>query len=145
MIQRIQTVWLLLAAVANALLFHFAYYKAIFMANGAERIEYLRATNHVPSLLVLVVVVLLPLVAIFSFKNRKRQNRMAVLSMVANIGFHALMIMRVSNIKNGTTIPADGAYQIGFFFPTVAILFLFLAIKGIKKDEKLIKSLDRLR
>lgn len=145
MIQRIQSVWLLLAALCSAGLFYLSYYKAVFIANGVERLEYLRATSHIPSLLILIVAVLLPLVAIFSFKNRKKQVNMTMLGMVATIGFMALMVMRVSNINNSDPLPSDGSYQIGFVLPVLAIVFLFLAIRGIKKDEKLVKSLDRLR
>ncbi|MEZ5017941.1 MAG: DUF4293 domain-containing protein [Flavipsychrobacter sp.] len=145
MIQRIQSVWLLLAALVNAGLFYLSYYKAIFLTNGEETVKYLRATSYLPSLVVLIVITILPLVTIFRFKDRKKQSRMAVLSMIASIGFHALAIMRIGNINNSEPLPSDGSYQIGFFLPTIAIIFLLLAIKGIRKDEKLVKSLDRLR
>jgi len=36
-------------------------------------------------------------------------------------------------------------YHVGFYLPVVALAFLFLAIRGIKKDEALVKSLDRIR
>lgn len=145
MIQRIQSVWLLLAALVNAGLFYLSYYKAEFVTNGEEVVKHYSAVNHLPSLIVLIVMTALPLVTIFLFKDRKKQSRMAVLSMIAAIGFHAIVIMRVGSITNGTPLPTDSAYQIGFFLPTVAILLLVLAIKGIRKDEKLVKSLDRLR
>ena len=79
------------------------------------------------------------------FGNRKRQRTMALLSMVFTLGFLALTLMRVGNFNNGSSAPANGSYWIGSILPIISVIFLILAIRGIRKDEKLIKSLDRLR
>lgn len=145
MIQRIQTLWLFIAALMAAGLFGFDLYQAHFMVNGVETIQHLNVMNNYPLLLLALVMVALPLIDIFLFRNRKRQRSMAVLSIVVCAGFIALMLMQVTSIKNQTPAPIKGTYWVGAVLPIISIIFLILAISGIRKDEKLVKSLDRLR
>ena len=145
MIQRIQSLWLFLAALANAGLFFFDQYHADVTVNGAAAVHSIKVNDHFPSLLLALVITILPFAAIFMFGNRKRQRTMALLSMVFTLGFLALTLMRVGNFNNGSSAPANGSYWIGSILPIISVIFLILAIRGIRKDEKLIKSLDRLR
>ena len=145
MIQRIQSIWLLLAALVNAGVFFFEQYRADVAANGVSAMQYIRVNNHFPSLLLALVITILPFIAIFLFGNRKRQKTMTLLSMVFTIGFIALTLLRVSSFNNGTSSPTNGSYWIGSVLPVVSVIFHILALQGIRKDEKLIKSLDRLR
>ena len=145
MIQRIQTLWLLLAALVNAGLFFFPQYKAEIMQNGVAVTQYIRVNDHYPSLLVALVITAMPVIAIFMFRNRTKQRNLALVSLVATVGFIAATLMRVSNFNNGTSAPVNGTYWIGSILPVISIIFLFMAISGIRKDEKLVKSLDRLR
>ena len=146
MIQRIQTIWLFLAALMGAGLFMFDLYAGNKMVDGVTVKESINALNNYALLLIAVVVTILPLIAIFMFKSRKRQKMMSIMSIVANIGFIALTIMLVGNFtnENATTV-SDGGYRAGAVMPVLAIVFLIFAIRGINKDQKLIKSLDRLR
>ena len=141
MIQRIQTLWLFIAAVMGAGLFAFDIYH--YTIN--DIVHHLNVMNNYPLLLLALILVALPLIAIFMFKNRKRQRGMAILSIVINAGFIALMLMQVASINNQTPAPTKGSYWIGAVLPIIAIIFLIMAISGIRKDEKLVKSLDRLR
>lgn len=145
MIQRIQSVWLLLAAAINVGLIFFGIYKADVVDGAITITKEITATNEIILLLIMAVTIILPFVSIFMFGNRKRQVNMSVLSIVMNIAFIAVAIMIVSNFKNQTPAPTDGTYLLGIFFPIIAIVFLILAIRGIRKDIKTIKSLDRLR
>ncbi len=145
MIQRKQTIWLLIAAILNAGLFYFDLYRADMMINGLAVTEHLRINDHYPSLLVAIVITVLPLIAIFMYKARGRQKSMVLFSMVATIGFIAMVLMRVSNFNNGTSAPGSGTYWIGAILPVLSFIFLIMALGGIRKDEKLVKSLDRLR
>jgi peptidoglycan/LPS O-acetylase OafA/YrhL len=146
MIQRIQSIWLLLAALCNAGLFYFDFYRSEILANGVTTVTHLRVNDHYPSLLIALVITVIPLVTIFMFKQRKRQRMMAVLSLVFTIGFISSVIMRVGNVTNDMA-PGTGtsSYWIGAVLPIIAIIFLVMAIRGINKDEKLVKSTDRLR
>jgi len=146
MIQRIQTVWLLLATLVGAALFSTDLYSAHVLQNGADTIKTIRVMgDHYPTLILGVVITLLPLLAIFMFKNRKRQRALAAFGIVAIAGFIAMIIMRVGNLNNSVPAPTDGHYHIWAALPVLMIIFLVLAMRGIRKDEKLVKSLDRLR
>jgi uncharacterized membrane protein len=148
MIQRIQTIWLFLAAALNGLLFISPLYKYNFGTLGLAYSPYREESvnTYWPLLVVAVIMTLLPLVAIFFFKDRKRQKGLVWLSILSIIAFLVLMFMRVSNLKNATPPATNLTYVLPGFVPCIiALLFLFFAIAGIRKDDKLIKSLDRLR
>ncbi|MBS1772715.1 MAG: DUF4293 domain-containing protein [Bacteroidetes bacterium] len=147
MIQRIQSVWLLLAALCNAGLFYFDFYHAELNNSGVLLNTSIRVNDHYPSMLIALAITILPLVAIFLFKQRKRQRTMVALCMIFTIGFISEMIMRVTNFSNSIAPQSAGttSYSIGAVLPVIAIIFMFMAIRGINKDEKLVKSLDRLR
>ena len=149
MIQRIQTLWLFLASLISALLLTDWYtgyvYKADVPQGFGAVVKYLRVTNHFPSLLLAVAMIVLPFIAIFFFKNRKRQRSLGVFSIVLCIAFISLSMMHIANFSNGTPPPQNGSYQAGMVIPVIALVFIILAIGGIRKDEKLVKSMDRLR
>ena len=113
MIQRIQTVWLLLAVVALAV-------GAVF-----EPMSYNKG--------MVGAMALVTLATIFLFNNRPFQSNLcAVLMGLGVVYYIALAVMQ----------PVLEWYCA---LPMVAVLFLFLARKAIVKDEKLVKSLDRIR
>ncbi len=145
MIQRIQSVWLLLAALCCLSLFFFDIYHATVMINGTATVQYVRVNDHYPSLLIALVITIMPLGTIFLFKNRKRQRSIAVFGIVAIIGFITMTLSRVTKFNTDNPTATDASYWIGAVLPAIAIIFLILAIRGINKDEKLVKSLDRLR
>ncbi len=146
MIQRIQSIWLLLASLVAAGVFYTDVYRAQIVKEAGVLTEHLRVAAHFPSLLVAVLMALLPLVAIFMFKNRKKQRSMVWGSVLVTVGFIALNLMRISNFNNNIALQVtSGTYYIGSVLPVVVLFFLILAIRGINKDEKLVRSLDRLR
>lgn len=148
MIQRIQSLWLFLAAALNGLLFISPLYKYNY---GTMRLAYSpyqhESVNNYPLLLIVAVeMTLLPLVAIFFYKNRKRQKGAVWLSMISILGFLAILFMRVANLKNASPPATNMTYVLPGFIPCViALIFLFFAMAGIRKDDKLVKSMDRLR
>ncbi len=149
MIQRIQSLWLLIASLLSALLMIDWYtgyvYKADVPHGLGAIVTPLRITDHFPSLLIAVVMIALPLVSIFFFKNRKRQRSLSWLALLTSVAFIAVSLMRIEDFKNAAPMPRNGSYQPGIVVPVVVMVFLFMAINGIKKDERLVKSMDRLR
>lgn len=145
MIQRIQSVWLLIAAIVSAGLLYFDLYHAHILMNGVDSLVVLKVSDHFPSLLLALVLIILPLVNIFLYKNRKRQRSIALLNVIAIIGFVALVLMRVTNFNNQTPPPTNGSYWIGSVLPVIAMVLVMMAMSAIKKDEKLVRSVDRLR
>ena len=145
MIQRKQSIFLFLAALLNAGVFYFAFYKMHTVVNGVDTLGQVDVNNHYPSLLNAVVITILPLITIFMFGNRKRQYAMTFVSFCGVVCFIAMMLARVNGLGKATPPPTSGSYWIGAVLPVMSLVFLFLAILGIRKDDKLVKSMDRLR
>lgn len=154
MIQRIQSIWLLIAALFGAGIFLFnilniSYVDAVSgeeITKGIKLLEYSYILGYIMVLLAIVVTAL-PLISIFMFKNRKRQINLALLAIVLNIGFIAFSLTFFKDdVLTKFNMPAQStSFGIGSFLPVAAIVFLAMAISGIRKDEKLVRSADRLR
>ncbi len=146
MIQRIQSLWLFLAAMLNGLLFILPLYRYNYPNMLYSPWQYESVRNYIPLFILAAVVTIMPLVTIFFFKDRKRQRGMVWLSIISIFAFIAVMMMRVSNLKNGSLSIAHFEYVLpGVLVTLGGLVFLILALQGIRKDDKLIKSLDRLR
>jgi hypothetical protein len=145
MIQRKQSLWLLLAALLNAGVLFFDLYRSHSMVNGVDVTGRLRVADHFPSLLIALVMTGLPLITIFMFRDRKRQMRLTIAAVIATLSFLSISLLRVGNLGKQVPPPTDGSYWVGAILPAIAIVFLFLALGGIRRDEKLVKSVDRLR
>jgi len=142
MLQRKQTLWLFIAALLNAGVFYFDLYRTHTIVNGTDTLGQLRVADHFPSLIIAVIITLLPLVTIFMFGNRKQQMRMIAYCLVTESMFVAMLLMRVTKLAPP---PSSGTYWIGSVLPVAAILFLLMALLGVRRDEQLVKSVDRLR
>lgn len=148
MIQRIQSIWLFLAAALNGLLFISPLYRYNFATLGLIYSPWVeeRVNTFTPLFILAALITLLPLVTIFFFKDRKRQKGMTIMCIISIFTFLSVMMMHVSNLKNGTPPATNFEYVLPGFIPSViALVFLFFAIAGIRKDDKLVKSMDRLR
>ena len=145
MIQRKQSLWLLIAALLNIGVLFLDLFRWHEPVNGVDTLQAIRAGNHFPTLLIVLVLVLLPVVNIFMFKTRKRQMNMVIFNILAICGFVALLLSRVSHTNKDIPASLSGSYWIGAVLPVASLLFLILAIAGIRKDDKLVKSMDRLR
>ena len=85
----------------------------------------------------------LSLLSIISFKKRQNQFVIGRLNIILNLILLGLFVYRSLNLSGETVKVSEKG--IGMFLPIVAIVFLVLANKSIKKDEDLVKSVDRLR
>jgi hypothetical protein len=144
MIQRIQSIWLFLASFFSGALFIFPLYHYTLAA--ATSASLLSARNEYMLLILASIMTLIPLIAIFMFKNRKQQKGMVWISILASVGFIAVMLMKIQNLKNAVPPATNDNFALpGPVIPALAIVFLLLALSGIRKDDALIKSVDRLR
>jgi len=158
MIQRAQSIYLLLAVIAGLLTFFlpFAHYLqgdvklaeyAVFgVFNVQSDLIEMSGPFLFPTWVMSLFVTLLPAIAIFLYKKRPVQLRITRLAFLVNLGFIVYLFFAIDTIHDqlyGTEVAI--IYHVGFYLPVVAIAFLFLAIRGIKKDEALVKSLDRIR
>jgi hypothetical protein len=143
MIQRIQTIYLLLASVVSGgLIFVFNLWNTvkekIFVVNLLSREEI--TLKVLPFMFIMSAI--LSIVTIFLFKNRKLQFVLGRIIILINLFLLGLLIYLSLNLSGETTVSEKG---IGMFLPILAILLVVLANKAIKKDEDLVKSVDRLR
>ena len=67
------------------------------------------------------------------------------MSIVIDIGFITAVIMQVGRFHDANPGIVNDTYWVGTVLPFISMVFLILALQGIRKDDKLIKSLDRLR
>lgn len=146
MIQRIQTVWLLLAALCGIALFYFNLF-SVYPAGQATGLP-VRLLDGTTYLFILSAMALatiaLPAVAVFLFKNRKKQMSYIWLSLTFVLLFIVMAVWHASNYP-GTEAGVKTTFGIGCFLPLVAAFFHMMALRGIRRDEKLVRSMDRLR
>ena len=137
MIQRIQTVYLLVALVIlGALPFVFPLFT---MIDGKE----FRFMNDSFYTVLFGLSTTLTLISIMYFKKRQHQFVLNRLTIILNLILLGLFVYRSLNLSGETVQVSEKG--IGMFLPIVAIVFLALANRAIKKDEDLVKSADRLR
>lgn len=141
MIQRKQTIWLLLAAIAGFLITRVPLYAGTLVG---EVVKTYTATENLLLFAVTIVAALLALVAVFLFKNRKLQMKLAVAGVVFSLALIALEVWQVGEFSKTNSI-LRGTYLWGALLPIAMTIFFILAAVNIRKDEKLVKSLDRLR
>lgn len=157
MIQRIQTLWLFLGALTIFGLFIFPYVNYIDLVGLGKKVlvtgvyssannEMTKMESHLLQTIATVLIGIIPIAIIFAFKNRKLQVRLIFLEIVLVVLLGVWMYSTASQILSAISqyLNANNI-GVGFFLLPVAILFFILAISGIKNDERLIKSADRLR
>lgn len=155
MLQRIQSVWLFLSTVALLALFLFPYIqvlnadgtgKAVKISGVYENIngQVVQTAPFTILTIVTVMIALLPFITIFFYKDRKRQIAMCYLSIVLILGYSFWLVQVAKQAVGEVTLTLQN-YGLGVILPSLAILFVILALRGIRRDEKLIKSADRLR
>ena len=136
MIQRIQTLYLILAAgISAGLIFVFH----LWTNNEGAKVF---ALDDYMYLGLFLGSALLSLIAIFMFKNRKSQFVMGRLNIILNFILLGIFVTQSLNLSGETNVSEKG---IGILLPVFSIVCLALANKAIKKDEDLVKSVDRLR
>lgn len=136
MIQRIQSLWLLLASVCAFASLKFPYYSGS-NAKGLSPYE-LNAQENILLLLTTVIIGGLALITIFLFTKRTLQLRLCVLGIVLEALLIFLYYREVITFTKGT-------YSLTAILHSVIVFSFFLAARGIHKDEKMVKDSDRLR
>lgn len=155
MIQRKQTLYLLISAILMAT-FVFLPIAAINTAEhnytfdilGLKTItnnECTTVLNIWPLTILFAVTALFNVAAIFMYKRRLQQARVTVLSMLLQAGMMVLMAFYVYYIFPQQLENTSLVFQFPAIIPVINIILTFMAYKGIKKDEAIIKSMDRIR
>lgn len=114
-----------------------------------KRTENTEASQYLApeSLLLLILItlsVILSVGSVFLFKNRPLQKKLSLLGVLLSVSILALEVIQVEELRKSLT-PVSGLWQFGALMPVLMMVCYILAFTGIRKDEALIKSLDRLR
>ncbi len=136
MLQRIQTIYLLIAAGVSAGLIY------VFELYATSEDLKVFADDNIYVFGAFFASALLSIISIFRYKNRKSQFMLGRLNIILNFFLLGFFVYQSLNISGETAVSEKG---IGMLLPIVSIVFLALANKAIKKDEDLVKSVDRLR
>jgi len=129
MLQRIQTVWIFLAVLG-----------AVFLNLTAQDFDIFGGNLTINIATVLLIII--GLLSLFSFKNRKRQILLNNISIIINALLVGLLTYWLLNLSGGIQFPEKGIEPI---FSLISIICLLLANIYIRKDDRLVKSVDRLR
>jgi len=141
MIQRRQTIWLLLAAIFAFLYTQVPLYES---TNAAAQPLKFVATESLLLFAVSIAIGLIAVTAIFLFKNRKTQFKLTMLGLLASIALIVLEVWQIGTFQTNNAI-TKASYSWGSLLPIAMVVLFIMAASGIRKDDKLVKSLDRLR
>jgi peptidoglycan/LPS O-acetylase OafA/YrhL len=136
MIQRIQSLYLLGASICALLSFKFPFYSGQKKINAEQK--YLTASTNFGILLLTIALAIGIFAIIFLFKKRNEQIKYTLLAILVSIVSLVIYFFAKNNFVSGT-------YSFGAILPIAIPVLLGLAAWNIRKDEKLVKSLDRLR
>ncbi|HRF26666.1 MAG TPA: DUF4293 domain-containing protein [Ferruginibacter sp.] len=136
MIQRIQTIWMLLASVCAFLSIKLPFFvgtkpsgESSYQLNGSENFALLALT---------IAIGIVSLVAIFLYRDRKTQMRLCVAGIMLEVILLFLYYQKSSSYTAGT-------YALTALLQALILFLLFLAIRGIRNDNRIIRESDRLR
>ena len=136
MLQRIQTIYMIISATLLGALY--VWFPNIVSEEGLVVIH-----NDEPIMLGLIFgSILVTFISIFSYKKRKSQFVINRLNIILNFFLLGVFVYRSLTLSGEILVSEKG---IGVYLPIISIVFLVMANKAIKKDEDLVKSVDRLR
>lgn len=155
MIQRIQSIYLLVAGLVIAALFIFPLVHGVYVNGQPETImvtgvfkdvngQSTHTETFIPLIIGTVLVALMPLAVIFLYKNRRKQINLCYGLMVVIIAFSYWVSQTVKAAIGDATMSMSN-YGIGIILLSLSLLLIVIAQKSIQRDEKLVRSADRLR
>jgi len=161
MVQRIQTIYLALAAIALALLFAFPlaqFYAPIdgigtyvFSITGLKNMvpgggDPIKPFLFLPMTIVAAGICILAVYTIFQYKKRTLQIKLTSIGMLVIIVLvMGIFFLYIPMIEKKISIIPDYRKAFGIYLPLVALVFMVLANRAIKRDDRLVRSSDRLR
>lgn len=147
MIQRIQTIYIFIAAVLTGLLLRLDFAELavngelyVFNAMGITRGDEV-IFDGLPVMAFIGLITLIHFVVIFMYKRRIRQIRLLAFTVILLLGLLGILFYFIYAGFQDVEV----LYKIPMIFPLIAAILDYLAIRAIGKDEALVRSLDRIR
>ncbi|GMQ30413.1 DUF4293 domain-containing protein [Algoriphagus confluentis] len=158
MIQRIQTIFLFLVVVSMGVTLGTGLWQQVLAASGETWSlsafamtqsdasgEVILASSKWYLAALASFAGLLALISIFQYKNRTRQMMLNMINSLLMVGLVAAVFLTTNGVNEAIGAEAAGSYQIGFWSVLAAMVFNMLANRFIRKDEMLVRSVDRIR
>lgn len=158
MIQRVQTIFLFLVAVAMGITLSMELWQQVAVDSGesfALTALFLEKYNSAGEVILseskwyiaalASFVGFLAIISIFQFRNRGRQMMLNMVNSLLMVGLVATIFITTNGINSEIASSASGNYKLGFWVILVAMVCNMLANRFIKKDEALVRSVDRIR
>jgi uncharacterized membrane protein len=136
MIQRIQSIWFLIASVCAFLTLKFPFYVGTTKDHIIS--HQLIGTENLYLMLLTITIGVLAFFIIFLFKKRKLQVRLSVLGIMLE-----LLLIFLYYLETRSYL--DGTYALSSLLHSCVIFFFFMALRGIGRDINVIKESNRLR
>lgn len=161
MIQRRQTIFMFLSAIISTLLFFiplasftdgtsFIRFSICGIENNVEGLT-LSQSNTWPLIILTVLMIIVPIYTALRYKKRELQVKLCKIAMLINIVFIGVVLLyfeadiqAVIDTIEGNDMMMNSRY-FGIAIPVVNLILQIFAIRGVKKDIELLKSIDRLR
>ena len=144
MIQRLQSVFLLLAAVCFGLEFKLPFASSNQAAEGLFSDQVYDISDHIVLQGLTIIGTVLCLGLILLYRNRALQRRLSYLAITVAIILPVIAILIYSN-QTAQLSDIEIYDQAGLYLPLGMVVFIALALRFIKKDDRLVRSMDRLR
>lgn len=153
--QRLQTVFLLIASAINLLLLGLnmaeievetqRFFFDIYTMQNGETMEIIYESYFIFPLLVLSA--LLSLIIVSLYKKRQLQIKLAQLNLFLQVAFIAVFFFIVDDALTSNQWDSEAVvhYGIGTYLSLLPLIFIYLAIRYIKKDDALVRAADRIR
>ena len=155
MLQRIQSIYLLLASLALFALFLFPLVHNVYVDGKPVDVSVTGVYQDINGVhthtqffagltIATAIIAIVPLIIIFLYKNRKQQIALAYSTILVIIGYSFWLAQEAKSVLGSIQLDTH-SWGIGLFLSSFSLLLMLLAIRAIKADEKLVKSADRLR
>jgi uncharacterized membrane protein len=138
MIQRQQSLWLLLATLAALFTFMFPFVTGQALEKEMQVFRSVDASSNFLLLIVTGISIAISGATIFLYKDRKLQMKLCLLGILAAAGIIALYVVEMNKLNKATL----ALYCI---LPVLILIGYIMAYRNINKDEKLVRSLDKIR
>ena len=140
MLQRSQTLWLLCASVLAFTTLKISFFSGNIIVDNVKQFQRFTAMGSIVLMILTVGVGIASLFLIFLYKDRKLQMKISLAVLVVSLLNIFLYYLQTKNF-----VTSEWAFDIPCIISLAIPVFLILALRGIYKDEKLVKSVDRLR
>lgn len=156
MIQRIQTIFLFLVVVCMGITLGAGLWEqnmngqtwqlnALFLENLDGNGEVISSESKWYLAALAAFAGLLALISIFQYKNRGRQMMINMVNSLFMVALVALTFLTTNGLNSELGSEVSGSYKIGFWAILAGMVFNMLANRFIRKDEMLVRSVDRIR